>query len=133
MSELLLLNAVLVFIALSFVYAIGLVAVRWAFANTGGVDRRKMLVLAAIVPVVTYLPITLAYNGLLDGQGAAISYAVLFVLAIQIIKSVSSADNYTYKNAFVLFISIFWRFFAIALAIGSLLRLIVYWIEVAAS
>lgn len=129
----LVLNVLLGLIALAFVYAMGVVAVRWTFSKIGGVDKRKMLVLAAIVPVATYVPITLAHNGLLDGQGVAISYAVLFVLAIQIIKSVSSAENYTYKNAFVLFISIFWRFFAIAMVIGALLRLVIYSVKFAAS
>lgn len=129
----LVLNVLLGLIALAFVYAMGVVAVRWTFANAGCVDKRKMLVLAAIVSVATYVPLTLAHNGLLDGQGVAISYAVLFVLAIQIIKSVSSAENYTYKNAFVLFISIFWRFFAIAMVIGALLRLVIYLVKFAAS
>lgn len=122
MSELLV-NTVSFIIAIAVVYFISMAAVANTFKHYGGVEKRNLLILSAIMPIVSYLPIALGFNRVIDFTGVVISYVVLFLLSLQIIKSLSASKNYTYKDALVLFLSMFWRFLLIVIVIGAIARL----------
>jgi hypothetical protein len=119
-------EVLLVVFAYGVVYIIGLYAAHLAFKGRADVNRSKLLVLGCLAPLIVYLPTTLMIKNIIDPYVALGLFVLVVLMSVYVIKRLSTDQSYTYKNAFVLLISIFWRFALIAAAVGAVVKLITF-------
>ena len=116
-------DAVVLLVALTIFYGMSVLATKMVFAKEGGIDTKRLLVIAPLAPATMWIPIAIAIE-----SDIPILWPLLFVAmlaaSIWVVKRLSGLANFTIKQSALILVAVLWRFIALGIALKILMAIV---------